>query len=226
MTSLQSDTVVTPLADAARDLLPLVSGAAARLAVSRHVPDDLPGVVETVFDRLPEPALAEAGGVDPYLVEALTYGVMRCYRALTLPPARARRELRVGLEQVRQALAYIVEEAPTQDDRPATQLATWLVATLNSPLREIAEVLGVNLRTLQRWTSGDSSPSGEEAFRLRAVARLVNNLRHALTGEGVLLWLREPHPDLRGRPPMALLAPATFPRLLVLASRARSNVFA
>lgn len=216
----------TTLADAAHDLLPVVGDLANRAAVEREIPIDALAVVEKVYERLPEPIAVEAVGVDPYLLDALTYGAMRCYRALNLPTSGARREFRIGLEQIRQALSYIIEEAPVQDDRPPGELARWLAATLNSPLREVAEVLDVNVRTLQRWVAAESVPTGSEAFRLAAVARLVNQLRHAFTSEGVLMWLREPHRDLKGQAPLTLLDAEALPALMSLASRARSNVFA
>lgn len=225
MLSYVVDTDAVQLRRAAESLFPVVSHAAQELAVSREVPPGLPAVVEQVYEALPDPTRADASAVDPYLVEALTYGVARCFRALAGPPKRSRAELRIALEQVRQALAYIVEEEPVHDDASAAAVAAWLIETVEVPQRELAEVLGVNPRTLQRWAAGESTPSGVEATRLRTLARVVNNLRHVLTGTGVLLWLREPHRDLRGKRPSELLGtPEAYTALVRLAARARSTV--
>lgn len=224
MLSLRYDKKAPPFAQDAQELLPLVNDLSERIVATRDVPLDTDAVLGKLADRLPEPSTLWALPVDPYLMESLTYGVMLSYRALTLPPETGRVDLRIGLEHCRQALAYIVEEAPVADDRPADEIAQWLVATIESAQAGIAEVLGVSSRTLQRWAAGASVPSGAEASRLRLVARLVNNLRHAMTSNGVLLWLKEPHRDLGGRAPADLLdEPGAYMTLLHLAARTRSQ---
>lgn len=225
MLSLAVDKASTDLAGAAEELLPLVNDLSQRMALSSGIPLDVGTVLGQLAARLPEPTSVWAvPAVDPYLVDSLTYGMMLCYRALTLPRAERRIELRIGLEHCRQALAYILEEAPVAEDRPAGEIARWLIEALESGHADIAEVLGVSARTLQRWSAGTSTPAGPEVARLRLVARLVNNLRHAMTSTGALLWLREPHVDLDGRAPAALLdEPGAYLMLLQLAARTRSQ---
>jgi DNA-binding transcriptional regulator YiaG len=215
----------TRFEDAAGELLPLVTDLGHRLGVQRRVPMDMQPVLDKVADRIPEPSNgSELSGIDPYLAESLAYGVMRCYRALMRPPAQARPELRIGLEHVRQALAYILEEVPTSDDRTPQEIASWLAGAVESRQSDIADVLGVSSRTLYRWATGTSTPAGPEAARLRLVARLVNNLRHAMTPAGAVLWLREPHRELGGGAPSSVLdTPDAYPVLVRLAARTRSH---
>ncbi|MDQ3757303.1 MAG: MbcA/ParS/Xre antitoxin family protein [Actinomycetota bacterium] len=225
MMSALEDRDVTGFGPDAAELLPLVADLSRRLSTAKEAPFDFVAVLDKVADRLPtSPVQLELSGVDPYLAEALTYGVMRCYRALRRPPRQARPELRIGLEQIRQALAYILEEEPTSDIRPLDEIARWLTHTLDTRQADVAEVLGVSTRTLHRWCTGASSASGAEAARLRLVARLVSNLRHAMTPSGALLWLREPHPDLGGRAPAELLDDiGAYSMLVRLAARTRSH---
>ncbi|HLM48976.1 MAG TPA: antitoxin Xre/MbcA/ParS toxin-binding domain-containing protein [Solirubrobacteraceae bacterium] len=60
---------------------------------------------------------------------------------------------------------------------------------------------------------------------MRAVARIVAQLRHALTGVGVVDWFRRPHPDLGGRAPLDVLDdPLALPELVELAGALRATV--
>lgn len=225
MVSVLEDTQLPGFGSEAAELLPLVTGLGQRLSIAKEAPFDLESVLEKVADRLPTSSVQlELSGVDPYLAESLTYGVMRCYRALRRPPRQARPELRIGVEQIRQALAYILEEEPTSDVRSIDEIAVWLTRTMDTSQSDVADVLGVSTRTLHRWCTRASSPSGVEAARVRLVARLVNNLRHAMTAAGALLWLREPHPDLDGRAPADLLDDVgAYAMLVRLAARTRSH---
>ena len=76
------------------------------------------------------------------------------------------------------------------------------------PQRDLADLLGVDLRRFQRWISARerTRPEGEEARRLRALARLVGQLRHAFTPAGVVAWFDWPRPELGGATPRELLA--------------------
>ncbi len=116
---------------------------------------------------------------------------MRALRALDHEdPVAERRATRLALENLRALFARLAEQAPMSDDRPTKELARWLVDRLDVPQRQIAEALGVNARTFGRWASEHEpqSPVGEEARRLRVLARLTAHLRFALTGPGVISW--------------------------------------
>ena len=103
------------------------------------------------------------------------------------------------------------------------------MATVEVPQRDLAALLGVDLRRFQRWISARerTQPEGEEARRIRALARLVGQLRHAFTPAGVVAWFDWPRPELGGATPRELLGdPVRLPDLLLAAGSTRSTAFA
>jgi hypothetical protein len=106
----------------------------------------------------------------------------------------------------------------------------WLEEKLPSVSQQgKAGLLGVGVRTYQRWVSEreSSMPSGNEDRRLRVVARIVNQLRHSLTGPGVVDWFEHPRLDLDGARPADLLDDADrLQELLAAAAASRGNVAA
>ncbi|MGK2958418.1 MAG: hypothetical protein ACSLFB_08495 [Acidimicrobiales bacterium] len=230
MVTLLNDRVTPDLLSIAVKLLPDVTDAGELLATSHLVSGELHDLVEAVIDRLPiddlEVGFAE---VDPYLGEAILAGALVCTRALrTKDPIKQRQMLRLSIERLRQALRDLLDETPTNDNQPLGEILQWLLLTLDTPQHEIAELLGVSHRTLQRWVSPTAAtlPSGDEAARVRVIARLANHLRHSYTGAGVIRWFQRPHPDLGKRSPRDLLDdPTEYPLLVKLASRARSTNF-
>lgn len=229
MPSDGNDRPTPTFADAASSLLAQLDEATQRLAISERVPDEVATLVDSfdvlLYARNPEAGFAAA---DPYLAEGLLGGAVVCLKALRHDDERlARRDLRLGLEQVRQALRDMLDEHPVRTDRDSKELVRWLAATTSVPQAELAEVLGVGARTVQRWLSdGDTAaPVGDDDMRLRVVARLVNHLRHSFTGHGAIRWLQRPHPQLENAAPAELLDDETrFPELVHLAARARSMV--
>jgi len=111
-------------------------------------------------------------------------------------------QLLVAIEQVRQVVRDAIDEHVTgvTGDVGAVlaDLNRWLPTT---PQHEIAELVGVNRRTLSRWAGRSDAPS----WRLQTVARLVAILRHNWTEEGIVAWFKRPRRDLMNRPPIALL---------------------
>jgi uncharacterized protein (DUF2384 family) len=91
------------------------------------------------------------------------------------------------------------------------------------PQHEIADLVGVDRRTLLRWRESDRPPS----WRLRVVARLVAILRHNWTPEGAISWFRRPRRDLDGRAPLDLLDRANIDEeALIAAARAGRSQYA
>ena len=135
-----------------------------------------------------------------------------------------RRDLRVGLEQLRQAVRDVGEDAAVGDDRPVKQVLGELVGMLAVPQADVAHLLGVSPRQLQQWLSlHGTSPEGADAARVRIVARAAIALRHTFTGPGVVRWFARPHPRL-GHPPADLLDdPLQAPTLTALALSARAQ---
>jgi uncharacterized protein (DUF2384 family) len=228
MASVWGDTATTADRES-EELLEEVNHATADLAVSESIPDSVERLVRSFDQRLhagqPEAAFM---AVDPYLVEGMLGGALICMKALTDDdPRLGRRNMRLGLEQVRQGLSDMVDERATADDRPIKQLLQWLVGTLSTPQTQVAELLEVHPRSLQRWLSQSDTavPSGDDEARARVVARIVNHLRHSFTGPGALRWFQRPNPMADNRAPAELLKdPSEFPTLVQLAARARSMV--
>src|ERR671918_542549 len=92
--------------------------------------------------------------------------------------------------------------------RPAD--AAQEIARLNNQLarnRTIPPEVVDGLRKFQRWASPreQAQPEGEDARRVRAVARIINQLRFSLTPVGAVEWFSWPRDDLDGRRPLDLL---------------------
>jgi transcriptional regulator with XRE-family HTH domain len=205
----------------AADLLPLVRDAASTLAKHPDVPAEVPAVIEKLFESLPSPD--QWSGTDGYLAAALNHGLTRCFRALERDDVQRRAELRIGLEQIHQALSYLLDEAPAGEDRTPTELVRWLFDVTGATSTDLAELLDVSPSTVRRWANG-AKPSAQDERRLRVIAGVVVNLRHSLTPAGVLLWLISPHRDLDGAAPADHLDdPSAYQLLRRLASRTRSS---
>ena len=185
--------------------------------------DQLADDVATLTNEAP-------GEIDPYLLLAAQGALIRALRILDSDDApAARREMRTRLEQMRQVFRDLAEGGPLYEDRSAKEVARWLAAALDSSQASLAELLGVSTRTFQRWLSEESTggPEGEDARRVRVVARIANHLRHALTGPGVVRWFDQSNRQLGGRRPLELLDdPSAAERLANLAAGARSNMAA
>lgn len=215
----------SPAAVAAR-----LAQANARLAEEPATTDDLLTLVASIADAIASDAEHELASVNPWVWIAIQSAALRAQAALPKPDPERRRELRVAIEQMRFLFARLAERQAIGEDRPATEVARWLDATLPGISQgQKAELLGVGLRTFQRWTAerNPTTPGGEDERRLRVVARIVNQLRHSLTGPGVVDWFEHPRADLDGQRPLDVLAdPTRLEALLAAAAASRGNVAA
>jgi transcriptional regulator with XRE-family HTH domain len=217
-----------PLVDegAVAALLEQLSEASMALAGSSSVPSDVRETIRGLPVRLHAEAPANALAGDPYLAENAFAGAARAAAALLDPDEkRARKEARLALEQVRQALRDITEARPVDEDASPAQVAAWLEETLGLSQQQLADLVGTSVRSWQRWVTG-TQPDSEQLVRLRRMARLSMHLRHALTGPGVAHWFTRPHPLLKdgaGRPADLLDDPEGYRQLLMLASGLRST---
>jgi hypothetical protein len=198
------------------------------LARERVVPDSVRLFVEELADEVAGTTLDAALLTDPYLMVALQRSLIAALRAVEHPdPERARRELRIRLEQLRHVYRDLSDTLPVDETRPINDLARWLASSLDVSQSSMASVLGVSSRTFQRWVSESNAatPGEDDAARIRIVASLVSHLRHAFTGPGVVRWFDRPHPAIGGLAPKELLNESdALPRLLRLAASSRSGV--
>lgn len=126
--------------------------------------------------------------------------------------------LLVSIERVRHVIRDALDEhvAGVPDDAglAVQELKGWLPHTSNETL---GRLIGVDRKTLSRWTK---SPRGASR-RLQLVARLVAVLRHNWTEEGIVAWFDRPREALNGRKPISLLEDPGAEELLL--SEARSG---
>jgi len=95
------------------------------------------------------------------------------------------------------------------DADPLT-LLEWLREELPITQHELASWIGTSVRSLQRWTGEDSSPSGEDEAQIRALARLVTELRYLANGRARVQWLTHENPIAAGQSPIAVLSDEWF----------------
>ena len=227
MTSLAYDTspplVDQPMLEA---LLADVAQASDAVARSEAIPPDVAELIRTLPVRLRADAPTNALIGDPYLAENAYAGAARAAVALLGTNDRlTRSEVRLALEQVRQALRDIVERRPLDEDVPPDQIAAWLENTLELPQKQLADLVGTSVRTWQRWATG-TRPDAEQSIRLRRIARLTMHLRHTLTGPGAARWFTRQHPLIKGgggTPAELLSDPVGYQQLLTLAAGLRST---
>jgi hypothetical protein len=195
-----------------------------QLATERDVSRATREATRSLVEHLGELSEPLAEEVDPYLVLGLQKGMVDALLALD-SVAAPRAPLRVAIERIRQALRDMVEGEPVSENRPAKDVARWLASTIDAPQTALADLIGTSARTWQRWVSptDSASPVGEDARRIRVVARIAAHLRHALTGPGVIAWFNTPRQEFGGLAPSDLLKQADAAvQLERLASRARS----
>ena len=196
------------------------------LAAASTVPAGMGEAVAGVAGAVRATPLDRWTAADPYLALLVHRAVLDARAAAD---DGARDALRIALERLSHALAALSEAEAVGDARSPKELARWLADGLEVPQRDLAALLGVDLRRFQRWISvrERTQPEGEEARRVRAVARIAAQLRHAFTPAGVLAWFDWPRPELGGDTPRTLLGdPVRLPELVLAAGATRSTSFA
>jgi len=220
--------VTTELLDLARpaEAAAAVDALNDRLAAEAHVPPGIGAEVARLAAAVRATPLERWTAADPYLALLVHRAVLDARAAVE---DESRDALRIALERLSHALAALGEAEEVGDARTPKELARWLVSAVEVPQRDLADLLGVDLRRFQRWISARerTRPEGEEARRLRALARVVGQLRHAFTPAGVVAWFDWPRPELGGATPRELLAdPVRLPDLMLAAGSTRSTAFA
>lgn len=137
---------------------------------------------------------------------------------LTQPDHEILDRLLILIERIRQVMRDALDEHVNGIEGDTglvvAELNRWLAGV---PKDTVAELLGVNRRTLSRWADRADTPSR----RLQTVARVVAVLKHNWTEAGIVAWFRRPRRDLGGRTPLAVLGDQDFDdEALVMAARA------
>lgn len=201
-----------------------------QLAEIAETPREVIALVEGVADTIAGGEERELASINPWLWIAVQGAALRAQSALREEDPERRRHLRLALEQMRFLFARIADRRPVGEDQPPEEIVRWLEETLGSVSQQRkAELLGVGVRTYQRWVSERerATPSAQDDRRLRVVARIVNQLRHSLTAPGVIDWFEHPRSDLAGaRPADVLDDPTRLEELLAAAAASRGNVAA
>jgi transcriptional regulator with XRE-family HTH domain len=132
-------------------------------------------------------------------------------------------QLLVNIERIRHVVRDALDEYVTgvSDDRGLV-LNELRERLPNTPLAAVAELVGVNRRTLSRWRNEATPPP----HRLRVVARLVAILQHNWNEDGIMAWFDRPRRELGDRKPRALLADASAEYDLVTAARSGRSQYA
>lgn len=205
-------------------LLDRVNHATEQLRESAAVPSEVAALIDS-FDSALGAATPLQLEADPYLTSALWAAAYRADKALRHDDgAEQRRDVRVALEQFRHVLRDITDNRPYDDDAPIRDVLIRTADVLSVPQKSLAELLGVSVRQLQRWLTDDGAqPSSDDAARIRAVANVVNQLRHSFTGPGVVSWFDREHPVLKRLPIELLADPLSYPELFGAARAARAQ---
>jgi uncharacterized protein (DUF2384 family) len=198
-----------------------------RLAGERTIPLEIADEVREIAAAVDQTNVRRWETIDPYHAVIVLHSAVSAQRAVEEPDSpSARDQLRIALESIRQSLAAIAEREPVGDERAPKEIVQWLASRTEVPQARLADLLGVSARQLQRWLSPSerTQPEGEDARKVRLVARIVNQLRFVLTPAGTVEWFGWPRADLGERRPLDLLEdPAAEPTLVTTAAAMRST---
>lgn len=132
-------------------------------------------------------------------------------------PADVLDGLLINAEGIRHVIRDTLDGDVPVDERDAaallSQLEGWLPGVSQG---EIAELLGVSRRTIQRWGTSHSSPTARAVL----AGQLVALLRHGWSPAGVVAWFSRPRRDLGHRRPIDLLDDPAHEQALIGLARA------
>ena len=203
--SIQQDTLPTPQPDATSNVYRAFERAgelSAALAESREIPNFVVSGVLAINAMYTD--AKDAGLATSSATERVSDAIRTLEAAvLEAPEDRSRKQISLMIENVRDALYDLMEQSHVADDQSVTDIIRWLAETTDEvPRVELARVLGVDEKTLTRWLNEGRSPGVANNFRVRAIAKLVNELGHTMTTPGLMLWLSRPKASLGGATPV------------------------
>ena len=220
---METMTDISNPADAATEVARLNN----RLAGERTIPADVADAVREIATAIEQTRPPRWEMIDPHHAVIVLHSAVTAQRALDDPrSATARDQLRIALESIRQSLAAIAEQEHVSDERSPKEIVQWLAERTEVSQTRLAALFEVSLRQFQRWisTSETTQPEGEDARKVRAVARIVNQLRFVLTPAGTIDWFEWARDDLGGRTPAELLDdPQHLPELTQIAGSMRTT---
>jgi hypothetical protein len=203
--SVQQDTLPTPQSDPASNVVRAFEHAgelSAALAAKREIPDFVISRVLAINAMYTE--AKDAGLANSPATERVSDAIRTLEAAvLEVPEDRSRKRISLELENVRDALYDLMEQNHVADDQNFADIIQWLAETTHEvPRAELARVMNVDEKTLTRWLNEGRSPGVANNFRVRAIAKLVNELGHTMTTPGLMLWLSRPKTSLGGATPV------------------------
>lgn len=134
-------------------------------------------------------------------------------------------QLLLRYESMRHIIRDAVDGTAPIDHGSVQELAQWLEDALNGVSdAEVAELVGMSERQIDRWVKGQNLPTKGPSERLLTVIRLTATLRNYMTARGVVMWFHRARTALDGKAPIELLDdPSATDELIVLAKQGRSQ---
>ena len=106
------------------------------------------------------------------------------------------------------------------------QLIERLVAALGLSAGELAQALGVNTRSIERWRTGETHPQRDARQRLGELEALVEHLEQTFaTPEARRAWLRDASRYLGGLTPAEALRAGRIDRVEAALEALDSGIF-
>lgn len=134
----------------------------------------------------------------------------------TEQPIDAFDDLLLNLEAIRHLLRDAIDghiEGGESDVATVVEELRARLPRISQP--EMADLLGVSTRQLQRWAKSEAAPSR----RAKLVARLVALLHRSWSPEGVVAWFYRSRPGLKDRAPIDVLDDPAYEQALMVAVR-------
>ncbi len=83
-------------------------------------------------------------------------------------------------------------------------------------LAEIAEITGVQTRSVQNWAAGTTRPDGLQRDRLLELQYVIEQLSDVYDAEGIEIWLHRPQRALGHERPVDALRSGRFEEVLTI----------
>lgn len=157
-------------------------------------------------------------------IRQILIGGMRKFGQLQDQPLDLLDDFLLRAESIRHIVRDALDEdmSAELDVTNKRAVAEWLTQELEGvPQTDIAELLGVDVRTFQRWLRGIGGATPQQA---RTLVKLVAILRTTWGSRGVVAWFKRRRPDLGNAVPLDLLPnPALEHELAGAARRGRTQ---